>query len=186
MIDAANASAAVVAPAPDTPADLTRYAGLVTRGVAFVLDAALIDLVAVVVAAAAALIVLLFHLPNEAQTILKVIGVVAYVLWAGGYFVGFWSATGQTPGDRVMQIRVVTSQGDRVRPGRGIVRCVGLVVAALPLFAGYLLIPFDRRRRGLQDRLAGTVVVDAPDLSLAQARRARKRAAYQTSLHVAA
>jgi uncharacterized RDD family membrane protein YckC len=33
------------------------------------------------------------------------------------------------------------------------------VVAAIPLFAGYLLILVDDRRRGLHDRLAGTVVV---------------------------
>jgi hypothetical protein len=32
------------------------------------------------------------------------------------------------------------------------------VIAAIPLFAGYLLILVDDRRRGLNDRIAGTVV----------------------------
>jgi uncharacterized RDD family membrane protein YckC len=154
-----------------------RYSGLATRGIAFVIDAALIDLVALIVAGGAALIASIFHFPHELQTILKVIGAVLAVLWAVGYFVGFWSATGQTPGDRVMQVRVVTADGERVKPGRGVLRFIGLILAALPLFAGYLLILFDRRRRGLQDRLAGTVVIEAPDLSLAEAQLARARQA---------
>ena len=157
------------------------YAGLATRIVAFVIDAALIDLVALVVAAAAALIVSLFHFPNDVQTVLKVIGGGAYITWAVSYFAGFWSATGQTPGNRVMQIRVVTADGDSVKVRRGIVRCVGLVLAALPLFAGYLTILFDAKRRGLQDRLARTVVVEAPQLSIAATKRAQRRAAYDSA-----
>jgi uncharacterized RDD family membrane protein YckC len=38
-------------------------------------------------------------------------------------------------------------------------RFVGMIIAAIPLFAGYLMILVDDRRRGLHDRLAGTVVV---------------------------
>jgi uncharacterized RDD family membrane protein YckC len=55
------------------------------------------------------------------------------------------------------------------------------VLAALPLFAGYLLILFDRKRRGFQDRLARTVVIEAPDLSLAQAQRLRQRQAAEAA-----
>jgi uncharacterized RDD family membrane protein YckC len=39
------------------------------------------------------------------------------------------------------------------------VRLVGLLVAIFPMFAGFVPILFDRRRRGLADYLAGTVVV---------------------------
>jgi uncharacterized RDD family membrane protein YckC len=55
------------------------------------------------------------------------------------------------------------------------VRFVGSVLAALPLFAGYLMIPFDARRRGLNDRLARTVVIDTPQLSRIELRRQRLR-----------
>jgi uncharacterized RDD family membrane protein YckC len=48
------------------------------------------------------------------------------------------------------------------------------VIAALPLLAGYLMIVFDARRRGLHDRFARTVAVDAPTLSLAEQRRAAR------------
>lgn len=165
----------------ELPAAPTEYAGLATRAVAFIIDVILIDLVAIVIAAAGALVVSFFRVPHDVQTILKVIAAGLALLWAAGYFVGFWSATGQTPGNRVMQIVVLTADGGRVKPARGLLRCVGLVLAALPLFAGYLLIPFDRRCRGLQDRLAGTVVIVTHELSLAQARLARQRAAYEAA-----
>jgi hypothetical protein len=43
-----------------------------------------------------------------------------------------------------------------------VLRFGALVLAALPLFAGFLPILVDARRRGLQDMLAHTVVVRAP------------------------
>jgi uncharacterized RDD family membrane protein YckC len=60
---------------------------------------------------------------------------------------------------RLMTIRVVGTNGERVSFRRSLQRLIGMVIAALPLFAGYLLILVDDRRRGLHDRLAGTVVV---------------------------
>jgi uncharacterized RDD family membrane protein YckC len=42
---------------------------------------------------------------------------------------------------------------------RSIVRFVGLVLAIALLFLGFLPVLFDRRRRALQDYLAGTAVV---------------------------
>ena len=166
-----------VAPIATATEPEVRYIGLLTRGIAFVIDAVLISVVAFLAGAAVALSGSLFRVPHHTQTVLAVIGGAAYVLWAAGYFVGFWSATGQTPGDRVMQIRVVTARLERVKPGRGIVRCVGLVLATVPLFLGFLPIPFDKRRRGLADWLARTVVVDAPGISVAEATRVKKASA---------
>jgi uncharacterized RDD family membrane protein YckC len=51
--------------------------------------------------------------------------------------------------------------GRRPGLGRSLARLVGLALAIVPLFAGFLPVLFDRRRRGLQDLLAGTVVVAA-------------------------
>jgi uncharacterized RDD family membrane protein YckC len=42
---------------------------------------------------------------------------------------------------------------------RSAVRLVGLVLAVIPVFAGFLPVLFDRRRRGIADMMAGTVVV---------------------------
>jgi uncharacterized RDD family membrane protein YckC len=169
-------------PSPGPPP--VRYIGLVTRGIAFAADAALINLVATIVGIGVALILSLLHLPKSFHAWLAAIGAVVYVLWSAGYFVGFWSTTGQTPGNRIMGFRVVAVKGERLKPRRAFVRAVGLLLAALPFFAGYLIIPFDPKRRGLQDRLARTLVIDAPQLSIAQQRRVDRRSAAATTAAV--
>ncbi len=155
---------------------LTPYIGLITRSAAFAIDAAVINVVAIFVAVGVALILSLVHISKGLDPVLVTAGAVAYGLWGLGYFVGFWSGTGQTPGSRVMQIRVVATQGGPIKPRRALVRCVGLLLAALPLFAGFVPVLFDRRRRALQDYMARTVVIDAPQLSIAHRRRQQWRA----------
>jgi uncharacterized RDD family membrane protein YckC len=149
------------------------YVGLVTRTIAFVLDAAIINVVATIVGVGASLILSIVHVTGDAEKVCVAVGAFAYVAWSVGYFVAFWSTTGQTPGNRVMGFRVLGANGELIRPGRAIVRWCGLLLAALPLFAGYLMILFDSQRRGLQDRIAHTVVVEAPIDSRLSARLAR-------------
>ena len=90
--------------------------------------------------------------------------VAAFATWGwivlmSAYLVNFWTLTGQTPGMRFMGIRVTTYRG--VTPGfvRALRRLAGFYLAAIPFGAGFLLILIDDRRRGLQDRIARTLVV---------------------------
>ena len=138
------------------------YVGLVTRAVAFVIDAAIVNVVAAVVAAAAALVVSVFPIGHNARAVLVAVGGALFFVWVAGYFTVFWSTTGQTPGNRVMEIRVVGSHGEQLGPGRAFLRVIGAVLAALPLFAGFVPILLTDRRRGLADWMADTVVVTAP------------------------
>ncbi len=92
----------------------------------------------------------------------------AAILLTGGwaitmtvYFVGFWVFAGETPGMRLMHVRVVGRDGRPPSLWRGIVRLVGLVLSIIPLFAGFLPVLVDDRRRSLADMLAGTVVLYA-------------------------
>ena len=145
----------------DPPDD---YAGFVTRAIAFAIDIALIDLAAAIVAIVVGLGISAFDLPDVVVTIAVVVGGLAFLAWSIGYFATFWSTTGQTPGSRVMGVRVVCANGgEAVRLRAAVVRLAGMVLAAVPLCAGFLLILIDDRRRGLQDRLARTVVVYSSD-----------------------
>ena len=123
----------------------------------------------------------MFHFPKNLHTLWVVLGVSAYVIWSIAYFVVLWSTTGQTPGARVMQIRVVTSRGGTLTPRQALVRAVGVFLATLPLGLGFVPVLFDRRRRAFQDYLARTSVIAAPQLSIARRQqerlRARRRAA---------
>ncbi len=160
-----------------------RYVGLATRTIAFVVDAAIINVVAIIADLGARLVLSVIRLRSGHDAGTIAVGVTAYAIWTVWYFVAFWSSLGggQTPGNRLMQFRVVAANGGEIHAGRGLLRFFGLILAALPLFAGYALIVFDRRRRGLQDFIARTVVIDAPAPSVAEQRRVRRRASITTA-----
>jgi uncharacterized RDD family membrane protein YckC len=135
-----------------------RYAGAVTRAIALAVDALVIDVVALVVTGAVVLIFAVFSVTGRDHTVGAVVGGLAFVAWVIGYFVSFWVTTGQTPGSRVMQIRVVRTDGTRMRPRHALVR-LGAMVLSLPFFWGYWAVLTSARRRGFPDGMAGTVVV---------------------------
>jgi uncharacterized RDD family membrane protein YckC len=134
------------------------YAGVATRALALALDAAVVQ---VLVFAGAAILALVGSLVGELR--LDMLGrLLAAAAWAGAvaaYFTVFWSAAGQTPGMRVMGVRVVAADGRPPSVGRSLVRVTGLALAIVPLFAGFLPVLVDDRRRGVHDLLAGTVVL---------------------------
>jgi uncharacterized RDD family membrane protein YckC len=136
------------------------YAGIATRAVALVIDVALSQAIIIV---GAALLSLIASVVGELrpQWLVATLAGAAWFVVFGAYFVGFWSVTGQTPGMRIMQVRVLTAAGTPPGFWRSSVRLVGLALAIIPLFAGFLPVLVDDRRRGLPDFLARTVVVYA-------------------------
>ena len=134
------------------------YAGIATRAVGLAIDAALAQ---AIVFAGGAVLALVASLVGDVRldTLGRVLAAVAWVVVVGAYFVLFWSTAGQTPGMRLMGLRVMTRRGRHPGVTRSIVRLVGLVLAIVPLFLGFLPVLVDARRRGLQDFLAGTVVL---------------------------
>ena len=101
----------------------------------------------------------ILSISHDLQVVLLACAGAAFVVWTVAYFAVFWSTTGQTPGNRLMHIRVCGDDGGVITPRRALLRFGALVLAALPLFAGFLPVLVDDRRRGLHDMLAGTVVV---------------------------
>jgi uncharacterized RDD family membrane protein YckC len=138
------------------------YAGLATRTLAFAADAAIINVVAWFVAAVVALGLSLLEVPDGVVTALAAIGAALAILWTFAYFVFFWTSTGQTPGNRLLGIRVAgATTAQPIHARRAALRVAALPLSALPLCAGFLMILVDRRRRALHDRLVGTVVLYA-------------------------
>jgi uncharacterized RDD family membrane protein YckC len=138
------------------------YAGFVTRTVALVTDVVIADAIAVTVAAVGGL-VLSTIIPGKQSLDLPtaLAAGAAWVVFVGGYFVGFWTLLGRTPGMRLLGLELSTSGGERVGTTRALARLGGMVLAAIPLGAGYLLSLVDDRRQGLHDKVAGTLVLYA-------------------------
>ena len=139
-----------------------RYAGIVSRTVALAIDAVTLTIGFAVASGVFGLILSLFT-AVEVSSPGAVVG--AAVVWSvvvAGYFVLFWTLAGETPGMRLMALRVIDRAGNPPGFGQALVRLAGMILAAIPFFAGYLLILVDDRRRGLQDMLARTTVIYAP------------------------
>ena len=146
----AVAGAASEAPSP--------FAGLLGRFIAGALDLALMS---VVFLGGAAMLDVVSNLvgglrPSWLEAAIASVGT---TVGAVAYLVVFWTVAGQTPGMRAMGLRLVTTRdGNPPGAGRALLRVVGLVIAIVPFFAGFLPILFDHRRRAIQDMLAGTAV----------------------------
>jgi uncharacterized RDD family membrane protein YckC len=156
-VDRAQLAARRVHGAPAVESGEPVYAGFVTRTIAFAIDAVVINVAALGVAAVVALVFSVFPVSSDVHDAFIATGGVLFVLWTITYFTVFWTSTGQTPGNRVMQIRVVRADGSRLRPRHALARLVGMVIGLI-LLLGYLPILVTDRRRGLHDSMAGTVV----------------------------
>jgi uncharacterized RDD family membrane protein YckC len=146
-----------VRPQPSVRGLPSGYGGLGARGLAFTVDLAISALAFL---AAAALVGLVAWLtgglgPGLLAGLLASAG---WVIVLAAYLVLFWTVAGQTPGMRLMRLRVTDRGGAPLRFWRALARLIGLVLAIIPVFAGFLPVLFDQRRRALQDFLAGTVV----------------------------
>ncbi len=173
-------SSTVASPESDTALESTLeenapYVGLMTRLISWAVDWLLINLAAIITGVGAELIVGIFPITKDLKPLFLAIAGGVYVLWAAAYFVAFWSVTGQTPGSRLMQVRLVTSSGEKVKPVRALVRWIGMNLAMVPLPWGFVPIPF--KRLGFPDWLAHTRVIEVRQLSIAAARQERSREA---------
>jgi uncharacterized RDD family membrane protein YckC len=155
------------------------YVGFVTRLISWAVDFLLINVVAIIIGLGAQLIASIFPITKNLKPVFLVIAGGVYILWTAAYFVAFWSATGQTPGARLMQVRLVTASGEKVKPVRALVRWIGMNLAMVPLPWGFVPIPF--KRLGFPDWLAHTRVIEVQQLSLAAAQQERSRDARDRS-----
>ncbi len=157
------------------PEEDVPYVGLMTRLISWAVDFLLINLVAIITGLGAQLVASIFPITKNLKPLFVAIAGGVYILWTAAYFVAFWSVTGQTLGSRLMQVRLVTASGEKVKPVRALVRWIGMNMAMVPLPWGFVPIPF--RRLGFPDWLAHTRVIQVQQLSIASARRERSRVA---------
>lgn len=79
----------------------------------------------------------------------------------GAIFVlGFWFFISTTPGKLVLNAYIADADTfTRPKPWQLIVRYLGYYLCIFTLFIGFAWVGFDRRKQGLHDKLARTVVI---------------------------
>jgi uncharacterized RDD family membrane protein YckC len=79
------------------------------------------------------------------------------------YFCYFWSAQGggQTLGMRVLNLKVVKTDGSALTVLQAFIRYIGLIVSIACIFIGVIWAAFDANKQGWHDKIASTYVVKA-------------------------
>ncbi|MER5437525.1 RDD family protein [Streptomyces sp. NPDC002790] len=132
-----------------------RPAGIVSRGLAVMVDVVVLALVGLGVEVGVGCVRLAvggppFQVPDVSNWAAGPIG------WglAVCYFGGFWVMVGATPGARLLGLRVTDRAGRRLRTVRAFVRAA--VAVSFPL--GLFWIAFSKRRAALQDLVVRSTV----------------------------
>jgi uncharacterized RDD family membrane protein YckC len=137
-------------------------AGVLTRALAFVLDAAIVNLALLGFSSLVAFALRELLSVDDLGIAGVLAGSFTWIVVSVLYLVGFWGLSGETPGMRFFNLRLEGPDGPRLGRRRARKRLVGLVLAALPFGLGFVPILFNDRRRGLQDRIADTEVRYVP------------------------
>ena len=140
----------------DPVPDAERAAGIVTRGLAAVIDLGVVLLILSALYVGLILAMLVFSPTAFTLPSLNVVfsTLVTFVV-AVAYLTGCWAVSGCTAGAVTMGLRVVGRQSPRVRPLVALLRAITCVVFPI----GLVWVAVDRRRRSLQDIVFRTRVI---------------------------
>lgn len=75
------------------------------------------------------------------------------------YFIYFHGRTGQTPGKRLLHLKVIRTDGRPLGFDKAIVRFFCYIISMLPLYIGFILIAFNKDKQGLHDIITHTYVI---------------------------
>ncbi len=143
-------------PETEPKRDAERPAGIITRGLAAIIDLLVVMLIMSALYGGVVLVRLVYSPAAFSPPSLNVVfsTVVTFVV-AVVYLTGCWTVSGSTAGAVTMGLRVVGRRSPRVGPLTAMLRAIGCVVFPI----GLLWVVIDRRRRSLQDIVFRTRVV---------------------------
>ena len=133
------------------------YAGFGLRLVASIIDGLLVSVVFWI----AYFFILLDAQDSSISTSVYVFFfLLVYYIVPSLYFALMESSSKQaTLGKMALGIKVTDEAGKRISFGRATGRYFGKIISGLILYVGYIMIAFTKKKQGLHDMLAGTLVV---------------------------
>jgi uncharacterized RDD family membrane protein YckC len=145
---------------PDDPATARRgcYAGPLSRLVAWIVDLFVSHLLLAVMTVTVIAIVDFVTGKVLHIQVSTAIAVPAEVVWLFLYYFVCWASVGQTPGMRLLGVKVVRRDGSRLHAGKAAVRTLVFPFSFI-LGLGLVGIVIGREHRALHDVAANTAVV---------------------------
>ena len=160
-----------IAPAPAAPSApaVAQYAGFWIRLVAVLIDGIILGIISGIVQAVFGGVfgVALLTGPQEpspttAGLFVGIFGAMVFIIVAIDivYYVGLTATYGATVGKRVLGLKVVDTNGQKIGFGKAALReVIGKWISGLVFGLGYLWVAFDEKKQGWHDKIAQTYVV---------------------------
>ena len=128
----------------------TEKIGFLTRALALIMDAIIVGIVGNILSS-----VIFGGDPVRGNGFSTLLGL--------AYYMYFWSSYGhgQTLGNRVLNIRVVKTNGSELTLTDAFIRYIGFILSCIALFIGVIWVAFDPNKQGWHDKIANTYVVRA-------------------------
>ncbi|MDR3555511.1 MAG: RDD family protein [Syntrophobacteraceae bacterium] len=138
-----------------------RYGGFWIRFVAYLIDVVALSVMNVILGLLLATPFIMSVRPGQPPvfTSAAIIKLILGTVLGLTYFIFFVGKYGATPGKMACGLKIVTSDNGRVSYMRALGRYFAQILSAIILCIGYLMIGFDREKRGLHDRICDTRVV---------------------------
>jgi uncharacterized RDD family membrane protein YckC len=146
------------------------YAGIVSRFVAFVID---VVTIAALFAIGGRVVEFVVGILLRQPVVLRDdrwAANAALALWAFVYLAYPLAVSGRTFGMGAVGLRAVRADGERLGPGRAVVRVLALPLSLALFGLGFVLIVLRADRRALHDLIAGSAVVYAWNARAARVR----------------
>jgi len=145
----------------------TYYGGFWRRTIAFLIDKVALSLISMILLFIASLFLGLGFPFNLSINISEVITGTFLLSYYGTtiflnmvYFTYFHGTTGQTPGKKILGLKVIQKTGDEMTLGLAFLRWVGYIISGLVFNLGFLWVAFDRKKQGWHDKIAATYVIN--------------------------
>ena len=137
------------------------YAGIATRAIGLAIDVAIAQVIVFAGGAVLALVASLVDLNLDSGVCRRFSPPAPGRSSSASTSCSSGRPPARRPACALMGLRVRTYDGSHPSLARSFLRLIGLGLSIIPLFAGFLPVLVDDRRRGLLDMIAGTVVVYA-------------------------
>ena len=154
---AASAGAAPSIPTPPPTMQAAQAATPVQRFLAFLIDTGIMFGVGVVLGILNFIVTMLIESPIVSLFITLLAMPIGFI-----YYLGGWIKFGKTLGKHFMGLRVVEGNATAqigISPKAAVLRFIGYLVCAFPMYLGFLYIFVDKEGLGIQDKIANTRVI---------------------------
>lgn len=76
------------------------------------------------------------------------------------YYTYFHARSGQTPGKKILRIKVVSTDGSPISTGQAIGRWFSYIISGAIIYIGYLWVLIDQKNQAWHDKITGTYVIN--------------------------